>query len=87
METKIGNGNGHSLVRMRDAETAIKILTRDDTHKPVSLCICCLNHKTPTCPHQGKETTGVCNGYSLDERNPQQTESRVIAFLQEHHHS
>lgn len=84
METRIGNGNEHSLVRMRDAETAIQILTRDDANKPVSLCICCINHQTPLCK---KEFFGVCSGYVLDERNPHQTELRVMAFLQGHPHS
>lgn len=77
----------HSLSRMRDAEIAFRVLTRDETEKVVSLCICCRNHRTPLCPHQRQEKIGVCDGYTLDERDPLKTESRVIAFLQGHHHS
>lgn len=77
----------HSLVGMRDAETAISILTRDDMEKPVSLCICCLNHQTPMCPHKGCEKIGICTEYALDERDPNKTELRVMAFLQDHHYS
>lgn len=80
------NNSEHPLVNMRDAETAFSILTCD-TEREVSLCICCRKHQLPMCPHKGKEKVGICPNYLLDERDPHQTELRVMAFLQGHPHS
>lgn len=66
---------------MRDASKAHQILARGSDVE-VALCICCQNSGTDACPHQGQEKIGVCNTYALDERDPLQTELRVMKFLQ-----
>lgn len=69
----------HALVGMRDPEIALGILAREG--EEAMLCICCQNSGTEACPHRGHEKAGICAEYSLDERDPPETESRVLAFL------
>ena len=77
----MGKKPEHALVEMRDAGIACQILGRGGQGEAV-LCVCCQNSGTEACPHRGQEKIGVCQEYALDERDPSQTELRVIAFLQ-----
>ena len=74
----------HPLVYMKDAETALDILSSGDRVKAerVALCVCCVNRNTASCPHKGTEKVGLCGDYRLNETNIEQTETRVLAFLQ-----
>lgn len=67
----------HSLVEMCSADIALRILTREDEMEEAFLCLCC---KETKCNNSWKKS-GFCAEYVLDEKNPRETENRVIAFL------
>jgi hypothetical protein len=71
----------HPLINMRDAGTALQILSRSGDLSTASLCVCCENAGKSTCPHQGKIKTGHCATYKLDESDVSETERRVNAAI------
>lgn len=72
--------NTTSLAHLRDPETALRVLSREDEHQLIALCVCCTRQQARTCPHQEPQK-GKCSTYVLDERDPRATELRILAFL------
>lgn len=70
----------HSLVEMSSADIALRILTREDEREREEAFLCCICYKETKC-HNSWKKNGFCAEYVLDEKNPRETENRVIAFL------
>jgi len=68
---------------LREAAHAMDVLSRGSHHEAekTKLCVCCLNQDTQACPHQQGGKAGLCSQYILDERNPLETEERVLLAL------
>jgi hypothetical protein len=76
---------GNPIVEMRKPDVALSILSccdeKREKEKPL-LCICCQNSGTKECTHPGQRKVGICEGYTLDERDIPKTYGLVLAFLQ-----
>lgn len=68
---------------MADAKFAVEILSSGDDVRmsKVMLCGVCVQHGT-TCPHKGKEVSGLCGSYSFN-MNVKKVEEVILLILQQ----
>lgn len=60
-----------AIVNLRDPRVAYEVLEG-------KLCVCCKN--AAICPHENPPP-GICQKYELEEKNPLQTERKVMQVL------
>jgi hypothetical protein len=84
MRTQLNGGNTNPLTLLIEAASAYEICSRTRGVKVESnLCVCCL--KADTCPSEYRASggrPGKCK-FELDQRDPNDTLRRVMAFLQD----